>query len=158
MAVVTFDPAAFAAAYPEFATVPQARTTAMFTIAEQSILDNTDNAPVMDVNYRTQLFYMLIAHLLLIFGPQAPSAPNNTPPGRVANATEGTVSVGYAYEIPQGSAMAAWFNQTKYGALYWMSTARFRSAQYMSTGTSGVGEAVAYGAPPVPGFPNLQGM
>jgi hypothetical protein len=158
MAVVTFDPVAFANTYPEFATVPQARTTAMFTIAEQSILDNTDNAPVMNVSYRTQLFYMLVGHLLLIFGPQAPSAPNNTPPGRIASATQGTVSTAFEYNIPQGSAMAAWFTQTKYGAMYWMATARFRSMQYMSSGASGIGESVAYGAPPVSNIPNLFGM
>jgi hypothetical protein len=147
MAVITFVPASFIAQYPEFTSVDPNRATAMFTIAEQSILDNSDGSPVMDVNYRTQLFYMIVAHLLTLFGAPTPTAPDSTPPGRIASATQGRISTSFDYQIPAGSGMAAWFNQTKYGALYWMSTARFRSARYMPSGASGIGEAVAYGAP-----------
>ena len=148
MAVVTFDPVAFAAAYPEFAAVSQARTTAMFTLASQTLLDNTDNSPVMDINYRTQLFSLLVAHLLTILGG-APTTPTNTPPGRISTATEGTVTANFEYILPAGSAMAPWFIQTKYGAMYWTAVAPFRSAIYIQNGASGIGEAVAYGAPPL---------
>lgn len=148
MAVVVFDPVAFAAEYPEFAAVSTARTTAMFTLAEQSILDNTDNSPVMDVNFRTQLFYMLVAHLLTLLGG-APTTPTNTPPGRLSTATEGTVTASFEYILPPGSAMAPWFIQTKYGAMYWTMTAPFRSMQYMVNGGSGIGFAIAYGSTPV---------
>jgi len=153
MAVVTFDPAAFAATYPEFASVDPARSTSMFMIAEQSLLDNTDNSPVMAADYRTQLFYMLVAHLLLIFGAATPTAPDNTPPGRISSATEGTVSSSFEYNLPDGSSMAAWYVQTKYGALFWTATARFRSTLYFANGSSGIGFARAYGAVPfnVPG-------
>jgi hypothetical protein len=147
MAVITFVPASFIAQYPEFTSVDPNRATAMFTIAEQTLLDNSDNSPVMDVNYRTQLFYMLVGHLLTIFGVPNPTTPDTTPPGRISSATQGSVSTSFDYELPVGSAMAPWFNQTKYGALYWMSTARFRSARYIASGASGIGGAVAYGAP-----------
>lgn len=147
MAVVTFDPTAFKAAYPEFIAVSDARTTTMFTIAEQSILDNTANAPVMDMDYRTQLFYMLVAHMLLLFGTSDTPVLNNAPPGRLSSATEGTVSSAFEYILPPGSAMAAWFTQTKYGALYWMATARFRSVRMYANGNSGIGYAQAYGQP-----------
>lgn len=146
MSVVTFDPAAFVAAYPEFTSVDPARATLMFTIAEQSILDNTDSSVVADPTYRTQLFYMLVAHMLLLLGVATPTAPNGAPPGRIASATQGTVTTSFEYDIPSGSAMAPWFNQTKYGALYWMATARFRGARYFSSGHSGIGVARAYGA------------
>jgi hypothetical protein len=145
MPQVTFDPVAFANAYPEFATVPQSRTSMMFTIAEQSMLDNTDNSPVMDLNYRTQLFFLLVAHMLLIYGAAVPTGPDNTPPGRISSATQGTVSTAFELKLPEGSSMAAWYNQTKYGATYWMATARFRSAIYIASGVSGIGGAQAYG-------------
>lgn len=146
MTIVVFDPTAFRTEYPEFASVSDARATNMFTIAEQSILDNTDNSPVMDGNYRTQLFYMLVAHLLLIFDPSDTPTVNNAPPGRISSATEGTITSAFEYILPQGSAMAAWFVQTKYGALYWTATARFRSARYYGL-SSGTGFSKAYGAP-----------
>jgi hypothetical protein len=149
MTIIVFDPTAFKLTYPEFAGVDDARCTIMFTIAEQSLLDNTDNSPVMDGNYRTQLFYMLVAHLLYIFGTSdTPDASDSTPPGRISSATEGTVTSAFEYILPAGSAMAAWFIQSKYGAMYWTATARFRSARYYGF-PSGVGTAQAYGAPVV---------
>jgi len=146
MAIVTFDPTAFRAEYPEFASVSDARADNMFLIASQALLDNVDNNPQMDPTFRTQLFYMLVAHLLLIFGDSDAPTANNAPPGRLNSATEGTVSSQFEYILPQGSAMAAWFVQTKYGAMYWTATARFRSARYFGL-SSGVGFSKAYGAP-----------
>lgn len=152
MSVVTFDPAAFAAAYPEFASVSTARTTSMFNLAAATILDNTNNSPVMDLTYRTQLFYLLVGHLLLTFG-SAPTTPDNTPPGRISSATQGTITTQFEYIIPQGSMLAPWFLQTKYGAMYWTATAPFRSAIYVANGASGIGRAIAYGSVPfdIPG-------
>ncbi|WWQ12994.1 virion structural protein [Ralstonia phage PQ43W] len=149
MGVVAFNPAVFAAEYPEFAAVPGSRTTAMFNLAQNTLLDNTSNSPVTDPAYLSELFNMLVAHLLLIFGAQVPTKATNQPPGRISSATEGTVSTSFEYNIPAGSAMAPWFNQTKYGAMFWMATARFRSARYFATGSSGSGSANAYGYPPV---------
>lgn len=149
MAVVTFDPNAFRTAYPEFTGVSDARATDMFTIASQSILDNTDNSPVMDINYRTQLFYMLIAHMLLILGTSDAPLLNNAPPGRISTATQGTVTSAFEYIIAPGSSMSAWFTQTKYGAMFWMATAPFRSARIYANGGSGIGYAKAYGQPTI---------
>ena len=146
MAIVVFVPADFKAAYPEFAAISDARCTVMFTMAAQAILDNTDNSPVMALDYRTQLFYLLVAHLLTLFAVAADGSER--PVGRVDTATEGSVSVGFAYELPPGSAMAAWFNQTKYGALYWMMTAQFRSMKYFVAGDSGLGDARNFRAAP----------
>jgi hypothetical protein len=152
MSIVVFDPAAFAIAYPEFATVAQARTTMLFDMAAATLLDNTDNSPVMDIGLRTQLFYLLVAHLLLLLG-SAPTAPDNTPPGRLSSATEGTITTSFEYLLPPGSAMAPWFVQTKYGAMFWTMTAQFRSARIIANGDSGIGRAIAYGSIPyyIPG-------
>lgn len=150
MAVVTFDPTAFKTEYPEFNTAPNvvsdARANNMFLIASTTLLDNTDNGPVMDVTQRTQLFYLLVAHLLLIYGTSDTPMLNNAPPGRISSATQGTVSSQFEYQVPQGSAMMAWYLQTKYGALFWTATAPFRSAKYFGM-SSGVGFSKAYGAP-----------
>lgn len=157
MAIVVFDPAAFKLAYPEFAAVSDARCTALFDIAQYSLLDNTDNSPVMDINFRTSLFYMIEAHLLLLYGGDPTVRPDGTldttPPGRISSATEGTVTVASEYDIGQGGASSAWWTQTKYGALFWTATVRFRSFKYIANGSSGVGYSKAYGVPPfnVPG-------
>jgi hypothetical protein len=151
MAIVVFVPADFKAAYPEFVAVSDARCTTMFTMAAQAILDNTDNSPVMVLDYRTQLFWLLVAHLLVLFAVQADGSER--PVGRLGSATEGTVTASFEFDLPPGSAMAPWFNQTKYGALYWMMTAQFRSMKYFVAGDSGVGDARKFNAPPfnVPG-------
>lgn len=150
MAIVTFDPAAFKIAYPEFATYVDARLQLFFDMAAQSILDNTDGSPVMDISYRTQLFNMLVAHLCQLFGSGTGTPTGSAaPPGRISSATEGTVSSSFEYILPPGSAMAAWFNQTKFGAMYWMATARFRSAQYFAFGNSGVGISKDFLMPPL---------
>lgn len=150
MAVVTFDPTAFKAEYPEFNTAPNvvsdARANNMFLIASTTLLDNTDNGPVMDVTQRTQLFYLLVAHLLLLYGTGDAPTLNNAPPGRISSATQGTVTSQFEYQVPQGSAMMAWYLQTKYGALFWTASAPFRSAKYFGT-PSGVGFSQAYGVP-----------
>lgn len=153
MAVVVFDPAAFKLAFPEFTSVSDMRCTMLFNMAAQSLLDNISGAPVMDLDYRTQLFYLLIGHMLLIFGLGDAPTVNNTPPGRISSATEGTVSTQFEYNMPQGSGMQAWYLQTKYGAFYWMATAQFRSARYMIAGNSGVGFSKAFNAIPfnIPG-------
>lgn len=152
MSIVVFVPADFKAAYPEFASVPDARTTLLFNMATSTLLDNTDNSPVMDIGLRTQLFYLLVAHLLLLLGG-APTQPDNTPPGRLSSATEGTITTSFEYLLPPGSAMAPWYIQTKYGAMYWTMTAQFRGARIIANGDSGIGRAIAYGSVPynVPG-------
>lgn len=157
MAIVTFDPSAFKLAWPEFAGVADARCTSMFNIAATTILDNTDGSPVMDVAARTNLFYLLVGHLLVLYGGspivRADGTLNNTPPGRISSATQGSVSTSFELQMPQGSALAAWYNQTQYGAMYWMATAQWRRFTYKASGGSGIGTARAYGVPPfnVPG-------
>lgn len=147
MTIVVFDPAAFKVIYPEFTTYPDARCQAMFDLAAGSLLDNTANSPVMDGTVRTNLFYLLVAHLLSLFGVGGIQPGSNKPPGRLSTATEGSVTASFEYTIPQGSYLAPWFLQTGYGALYWTATAPYRSARYIANGDSGIGYSRAYGAP-----------
>lgn len=160
MAIVTFDPAAFKAAYPEFASTPDARCQLMFDQAQYTLLDNVENAPPMDVTFRANLFNLIVAHLLLLLGtapaPNPDGSVDSTPPGRISQATQGTVSTSFELKVTDQNASATWWNQTKYGAMFWAATVRFRSFRYVNSGNigaSGVGFAKAYGAPPfnVPG-------
>lgn len=146
--LVTFNFDQFALEYPEFATVNPTRAQSMFNIAQLSILDNTGGIPGITVQQLGELFNMLVAHMLTIFGRSAPVGANNTPIGRMASATQGTVTVSFEYKIPEGSALAPWFNTTQYGAMFWIATARFRSARYYPSGNSGIGGARNYGAAP----------
>lgn len=147
--IVTFNFDNFALEYPEFATVNPVRAQSMFNLAQTTLLDNTGGSPVKDPVAMAQYFNMLVAHLLTIFGATAPPRANNTPVGRMSAATQGTVNVSFEYKIPEGSAIAAWYNTTQYGAMYWMATARYRSARYMASGSSGIGRSHAYGSTPV---------
>lgn len=148
MAVVTFDPAAFKVAYPEFADVPDARLQALFAQAGVTLLDNSDGSIVTNIEQRAALLDLLVAHLLTLYGSTVLGADNAGPSGtvgRVASATEGSVSASLEYRAA-ASASEAWYNQTPYGAQFWAMTAMFRSFRYTALGQSGVGRALAYGA------------
>lgn len=147
MAVVVFDPEQFRQAFPAFALVPDARLVILFGMVTSTILDNTDASPVIDVGMRTSMLYLLLAHLLVLFGDGASSGigigGGTAPLGRLASASEGTVSTSFAFDVP-ASPGSAWFNQTQYGAAYWMMMAPFRSFRYIAAGRSGVGHSIDY--------------
>lgn len=128
MAVVAFDIAAFRARYPEFSTVLDATLNAYFSEAGL-YLSNTDSSVVADLTIRSMLLNMLTAHIASLN-----SGKNGQPPsglvGRVAQASEGSVSVTADMGPPSGS--AAWFLQTKYGAAFWQASAAFRSFRYIA--------------------------
>lgn len=150
MAVVVFDPILFYQAFPEFSNVPENRLIILFGLAE-GLLDNTDCSPVQDIEQRTLLFYLIVAHLLTLLGttqvdgsgnPLPGSGPSGTI-GRTSSATEGTVSVSFSYKEATSTG-EAWWQQTQYGAMYWMMTARWRSFRYIAIGRSGAGHAVDF--------------
>jgi hypothetical protein len=146
MAVVTFDPAQFKVAFPEFAAVPDARLTILFTMVGATVLDNTDASIVVDPLVRAPLLDLLVAHMLALYGTAVAGTAGSGPSGvvgRVASATEGSVSTSLEYRAAS-SATEAWFNQTPYGAMYWAMTAQWRSFRYVALGRSGVGQALDY--------------
>lgn len=121
--VVVFDLAAFRVRYPEFAAVSDALLNAYF-IEAQIYLNNTACSPVADVAIRSVYLNMLVAHLASLNGPGSSSLV-----GRIASATEGSVSV--SVDMASGSPSSAWFMQTKYGAAYWQATAAYRTFHYV---------------------------
>lgn len=125
--VVSFDPAAFKARYPEFTTLDAGLLQSYFD-ETALLLDNTESSRVREVEIRKPLLWMLTAHIAFLNGGANGQAP--TPlVGRVASATQGSVSV--SLDMPSGSANSAWYMQTKYGAAFWNATARFRTMRYL---------------------------
>lgn len=100
---------------------------------------------VRDAVQRELLLNLLTAHITFLMNGTNDGAGNITPPpgivGRVSDATEGTVSVSAQFE---GPAAAQYYLQTKYGALYWAATARYRTMLYVpgpAVGYQGVANA-----------------
>ena len=144
--IVQFNAPEFVALWPEFAGLSNPNMQTAFNDA-QLLLDNTCGSAVQDANKRLILLYALTAHVCCIDFGTNDDAGNVTPPqgivGRVANASEGSVSVAaeYSTEVTQSE---AYFIQTKYGAKFWQQTAAYRTAHYVGP--------PAYG-PNGPGFP-----
>lgn len=146
MAVVVFDPAAFKLAFPQFAGATDGSLTALFTMIGFSFIDNSDASIVVNVDQRGAMMNFLMAHMLTLFGwvdENGTVTPGSGVVGRVASATEGSVSTSLAYNIPMGAG-AAWYSQTPYGAAYWVMTAPFRSFHYVAAGRSGIGRSLDY--------------
>lgn len=123
MSIVAFDPTAFKARYPAFASVDDGLLGLYF--AEAALyLNNTNASIVLDVPVRTMLLYMLTAHIAFLAARDAGMV------GRVNTATEGSVSVGSEFGPPVGS--QAWFAQSQYGASFWQATLRFRTFIYVA--------------------------
>jgi hypothetical protein len=132
MAVVAFDPVAFAAQYAEFSGLAAGETTASFNLATL-YCNNTDASVITDIPTRTTLLWLLTAHITKIqYGTNDGTNPAVAPTGivgRLSEAKEGTVEA--RADMGPLSASAAWYNQTRYGAMYWAATVRFRSATYI---------------------------
>ena len=131
--VVTFDPAAFIVDYPEFAGIDSGTLGRNFTRATLQ-LNNSCGSLVCDANQRELLLELLVAHITFLNQGTNDGAGNVNPPqgvvGRVASATEGSVSVAAEYDAP-ANANQAYYIQTKYGAEFWTDTARFRTMRYV---------------------------
>lgn len=124
--IVVFDPTAFKTAWPEFSTIPDAVLVKNFANATLQ-LSNSCCSRVKDANVRELLLDLLTAHItFLLNGANGIPAPGIV--GRIASATEGSVSVGADFSGPDE---AQFYLQTKYGADYWAATARWRQMVYI---------------------------
>ena len=127
---VVFNYAAWAALYPELsASVNSAQATGYFNQAQLycdnsacSVIDNS--APVYE---RTTLLNLVTAHIAQLFAALNGNA-SPTLVGRITSAAEGSVNVSVDMQYPPGSAQ--WFMQTKYGAMFWQGTVKYRSMRY----------------------------
>ena len=125
--IVTFDPAVFKAAFPEFATVADAALTLNFSLATLA-LNNTCRSRVCDAAQRETLLNLLVAHITQIRNGVNGNAAGGLV-GRVSDATEGSDSV--SADVGSMTFNAAWFLQTPYGFTYWQLTAQYRTFRYL---------------------------
>ena len=91
----------------------------------ESLLDNTKCSIVKDLEDRRNLLYLLVAHIAQL-NHQVETGSSVV--GRVASASEGTVSISLDYGTMGNN--ERWYLQTPYGAMYWQMTKRYRSALY----------------------------
>ncbi|MBS9443022.1 DUF4054 domain-containing protein [Photorhabdus heterorhabditis] len=126
--VVVFDVVKFRIRYPEFSSVSDVLLDAYF-IEATPYLNNTAQSPVSELELRAMLLNMLVAHIAELNRLSASGTAANPLVGRVSSASEGSVSV--SADMGAVSERAAWFLQTKYGAMYWQATAQYRTMRYI---------------------------
>lgn len=128
-AVATFDFAAWQRRYPEFGAVTEPQAQDFFTEATL-YLRNDGTGPVRDAAQQLVLLNMLVAHIASLRAASADGSASGGIVGRIASATEGSVSV-TAAEMPNEGSTAAWFQMTPYGLAYLAATANLRTARYV---------------------------
>ncbi len=83
-------------------------------------------SPVTNPATLQGLLGMMTAHIATLFAPINGNPPS-TLVGRISSAGEGSVNVATDFPSQPGS---EWFNQTKYGAMFWAATKIYRMARY----------------------------
>jgi Protein of unknown function (DUF4054) len=129
---VTFDYTSWVLRYPEFAAVSQPLAQLYFN--EATIYCANHLNPVRTIAELTTFLNMLTAHIAQLNSPTTTSGSNSgTPPGRISDATEGSVSVSFEFLGTPGSQQ--WYAQTKYGIAYWQAILPYRLFRYKPLGT-----------------------
>jgi hypothetical protein len=125
--VVVFDYPTWAARYPELAASVGAPLAAMYFAEAGLYCDNAATSIISDLTRRALILNMLTAHIAAlnasVNGQPAPGLV-----GRIASATEGSVTVSADYQVP---GTAAWYAQTRYGAAAWQAMASNRTAFFV---------------------------
>lgn len=146
--IVVFSFTAWEAVYPELAYVG-AGPAAHYFQAATMLLDNTPASPVTDYaqpgGQREFLLYLLTAHIAKLLAPLPNGNPASDLVGRINSASKGSVSVSAEMPIPP-TPDAAWYNQTRYGAMYWAATTQYRRGPVYAPGWK-PGPLFGYGYP-----------
>lgn len=131
MDVVVFIPARFRARYPQFAAVSDERLQIAFDDATIYV-SNKPTSIVKDLTERDYLLSLVMAHMLQLAGVTTAEGEGSTAGqvGRLASASEGSVSASFAMDAVSGG--AAWYAQTQYGLTYWAATSKYRRFRYIA--------------------------
>ncbi len=125
--VVVFDPVAFKAMFPQFASLTSTQLTTMILPLAEQYCRNDGGGPVSTAATQTNLLNLAVAHIAALFygvNGQSPSALV----GRITSASEGSVSVSTDFPM---TANSAWFMQTPFGAAFWQAMAPYRTMRYI---------------------------
>lgn len=127
-AIATFDYPKWLAAFPEFNGSVTEELANIYWQTAVIAHANDGTGLVQDQDQQLSLLNLVVAHIAKLFAPVNGVYPSGIP-GRISNASEGSVSVGYDLgNLPQA---ATWWAQTSYGFLYWQLTAPYRTARYL---------------------------
>lgn len=131
---VAFNWAIWSSRYPQLvnaATNPVTEAMAGFYWDEAGLyLANCAGSLVWPTGKRVLILGMITAHLAALVMRSANAAdPTGSVVGRMASATEGSVSTGLELETP---GTAAWWAQTSYGLNAWQALAPYRTAAYIA--------------------------
>lgn len=130
---VIFDYAIWSAVYPELAASVSEPQAQQYWYLASLYLDNTPCGAVPVLGsagfpVRAPIMGMITSHIAALLAGINGQPPNPLV-GRIASASEGSVSVATEFD---GPVPAQWFLQTKYGAMAWQALAPFRTALYIS--------------------------
>jgi hypothetical protein len=131
--IVTFDYNAWVALYPEFASpggsIPvTSQQAALYFSQAELIHANDGSGPVCDATQQLGLLNMVTAHIAALFSTPSGAAEASQLVGRISDATTGSVHVATENDYPPGTPQ--WWQQTKYGSMYWLATSQFRTFRY----------------------------
>lgn len=127
--VVTFDPAAWKLQFPEFVYLTDPQATGYFNMAT-GVQRNDGGGPICVAAVQLSMLNVLTAHVAALFAPvNSGGTPSSPLVGRISDATEGSVSVSTQNEYPPGTAQ--WFQQTKYGSMWYVMSAPYRLGRYI---------------------------
>lgn len=131
MTVAVFDYATWAQRYPAVALYTDAPLAEMLFVEAGLLCDNGDASviPCDPVTYQPRITYlgMVVAHIATLGRPE--SAGGSGLVGRIASATQGSVSV--TADMGAQPRSAVWWQQTQPGATFWAATQAYRSFLYM---------------------------
>ena len=128
--IITFNLAVWAAQFPEFTGFVPEPTALMDSVIASAYIDLGSTGPMANnVPVMTQVWYLATAHIAQLMQGSS-LQPAGATVGRIASASEGSVSV--TLDMPEpNSALEGWWNQTKYGAMVYAMTAQFRVGFYV---------------------------
>lgn len=100
----------------------------LWDVVKTLLGDGEGNFPYTESEVKP-ITYAALCHLATL------QTDNNSQPGRVASAGEGSVSASFE-NIQTKSEIGAWWNLTKCGALFWVLTLKYRVGCKLYTGKS----------------------
>lgn len=127
MIPIAFNYQQWVSQYPEFASVPEAEAQNCFDAAIANVPVERIICPLE----QARLLNLATAHVAKLFAAVNGALPSSLIVGKMTNATEGSVTIGLSYSDPTTDTQA-WWNQTSYGALFWVSTLKYRTAFYVA--------------------------
>jgi hypothetical protein len=148
---ISFDYSNFVTTFPEFTYLSQPQAQMYWDLAtdEQNIFTGWSffncNSLQQSQDRLRRLMNLLTAHFAKLLST-SPVNGSSDIVGRVTDASEGSVHV----SAEMDSSMAGqWFNQTKYGAIYWELTKARRTFRYFPGpgARTGLGNLFNMGAP-----------